>query len=128
MMAAPAARGSRLRIFLLLWVLFVVVLSMAPLGIKERLHTVGHLHYGGHFFVFALTAAALLWRTPLLRLQLWRAGMVVLLGAALEATQVIAYHSRWEERDLLVDAAGVAAGFLAMRTASKFRLRTRVSA
>jgi hypothetical protein len=128
MMAAPAARGSRIRILVLLWVLLMTALSLSPLAVKQRLHTTGHLHYGGHFLAFALTAAALLWRTPLLRLQLWRAGMVVLLGAALEATQVIAYHSRWEKRDLLVDAAGVAAGFLVLRAVSRFRFRTRVSA
>ena len=127
MLVAPAARSSWMRVLLVSWVLAVVVLSMSPLAVKERLHTVGHFHYGGHFFVFALTAVGFLWRTPPLRSQLWRAGMVVLLGVALETAEAIAYHSRLEKRDLLVDVVGVAAGFLAIRAAPRFRLRTRVS-
>jgi hypothetical protein len=127
MFTAPTARGSRRCVLFLLWVLVVVALSISPLAIKQRLHTVGHLHYGGHFFVFALTAAAVLWNTPPLRSQILRSGMVVLLGVALEAAEVIVYHSRWEKRDLLVDTAGAAAGFVAIRAVSRFRLRTRVS-
>jgi predicted membrane-bound mannosyltransferase len=106
----------------------MAALSLSPLPVKQRLHTTGHLHYGGHFLVFALTAAALLWNRSPLRSQLWRAGVAALLGVALEAAQVIVYHSRLEKRDLLVDAAGVAAGFLVIRAVSRFRFRTRVSA
>ena|SRR5947209_8348505 len=127
MFTAPAARGSRRGVLFLLWVLVVGALSLSPLAIKQRLHTVGHLHYGGHFLVFALTATAVLWNTPSLRSQILRSGMVILLGVTLEAAEVVVYHSRLEKRDLLVDAAGAAAGFVAIRAVSRFRLRTRVS-
>ena len=85
---------------------------MSPMGVKQRLHTTGHLHYFGHFFVFALTTAIVLRGTPLLRAQISRSGMIVLLGVVLEGAEAIAHHDRFEKRDLLVDVIGVAAGFL----------------
>jgi hypothetical protein len=126
-MTAFVTRGSRMRVLLIFWVLLLLVLSLSPLAVKARLHTIGRFHYSGHFFVFALTAAAVLWNTSPLRSQIWRSGMVVLLGVVLEAAEAIVYHGRLEKRDLLVDTAGVAAGFLTMWAVSRFRLLPPVS-
>ena len=82
------------------------------MGVKQRLHTTGHLHYFGHFLVFALTAAVVLRGTPLLRAQIFRSGMIVLLGVMLEGAEAITHLDRIEKRDVLVDVIGVAAGFL----------------
>jgi hypothetical protein len=118
MLAEPDARSPRMRVFLLLWILLVAAISMSPMGVKQRLHTTGHLHYVGHFFVFALTAAFALPGARLLRAQIFRSGMIVLLGVILEGAEAIANHNRIEKRDLLVDVLGIAAGFLVVKAIS----------
>jgi hypothetical protein len=111
-----------MRVLLILWIVILAGVSMSPLGVKQRLHTTGHLHYLGHFFVFALTATAVLRGcTTRLSAQIFRSGMIVCLALALEAGQALVHHGRFEKRDLLVDVFGIAAGFVVVKATSRSR-------
>ena len=95
-----------------IWILFLTALSLAPLGIKYQLHTVGHFHSWGHFLAFAATAMVLT-RLSLRPKVLGLLGTIAL-GALLERLEVFAYHCNYEWRDVGVDTLGALCGFLIM--------------
>ncbi len=102
-----------MRVVIGVWVLFVFALSLAPLSIKMELHTTGRMHSLGHFVVFAITAFLLCWKAVGLQAKLPRLLAAVVFGLASEGLEKVAYHPRFEWRDVFVDTAGVLAGFLA---------------
>jgi hypothetical protein len=95
-----------------LWILFLTVLSLAPLGIKYHLHTTGHLHDWGHFFAFLITA--MVFTRVSMRPRFLGLLGTILLGAILEKLEVMAYHSHYEWMDVGMDTLGALCGFLIM--------------
>lgn len=109
-MLEASTRLSRQRVFLFMWVLLIVLVSIAPLSVKEQLHTTGRLHYIGHFGVFAVTALLALWNVRSRRGQILCAVLVAMLGVAVELAEAVHYQGFLEKRDLAVDWLGVAVG------------------
>jgi peptidoglycan/LPS O-acetylase OafA/YrhL len=101
-----------LRTVLLIWVLFVVGLSMLPLQAKFMLGTMGRWHTAGHFFVFLITALLAAWPSPALVKRALAAGSVLLFGVFLEMSEVVVYHNRFEWKDVATDACGTVGGLL----------------
>ena len=95
-----------------IWILFLTALSLAPLGIKDQLHTTGRLHDWGHFAVFLVTA--MVFTKASFRPRVLGLLATVVLGALLERLEVLAYHSHYEWMDVGIDTLGALCGFTIM--------------
>jgi len=101
------------------WALLVLAISLAPLPIKRELHTTGRMHAAGHFVVFAITAFLLCWKAVGLQAKLPRLVAAVVFALVSEALEKLVYHPQFEWRDVILDTAGVLAGFIAATFAQR---------
>lgn len=101
-----------MRLVALLWVLLVIVLSLIPLPWKNAIGTTGAFHRAGHLLAFLILAFLLCRIAATATARMIRCAGAVLLGVVLETTEHLLYHDRLEWDDVLVDALGVALGFL----------------
>ena len=101
-----------MRLAALLWVLIIVVLSLIPVPWKDAIGTTGAFHRAGHLLAFLILAFLFCRITLNTAARLIRCAGAILLGFLLEAAEHFIYHDRLEWDDVLVDAIGVALGFL----------------
>lgn len=99
-----------MRIVTLLWLVFVVGISMMPLKFKYKAGTTGALHDPGHFVVFLVTAMLVCSSSPNLSSKLLRWFGICYFALTLEVLEWILYLNRMEWKDVLLDIAGAATG------------------
>jgi hypothetical protein len=99
------------RLVLVIWLIFVAVLSILPFHFKSRLHTMGTYHNIGHYAVYLMTG-----------ILIWVAAergsnrvIGFLLGVGLsfgqEWLENHVYHAGFEWRDVGTDLAGLISSF-----------------
>jgi hypothetical protein len=100
-----------MRLWLAIWLVLVIAVSITPLSFKLRLHTIGPFHDFGHYIVYGLTGI-FLWLVA----KRWQgrvAGFVF--GIALSLGQEWAenklYNAGYEWKDVNTDIAGLVSGF-----------------
>ncbi|HEX4165230.1 MAG TPA: hypothetical protein VHZ55_07135 [Bryobacteraceae bacterium] len=93
-------------------VLSIVLISVAPIEVKDLFHTRGHLHDLGHFAAFFATAILFCWKYRGIRRTIAVCSGLFLLAIASEALEVAIYHHQFEWTDVAVDSAGVIGGWL----------------
>lgn len=101
-----------MRLAALVWVLAIIVLSLIPLPWKNEIGTTGAFHRAGHLLAFLILAFLLCRIASTAAARLIRCAGAVLLGIVLETAEHLLYRDRLEWDDVLVDALGVALGFL----------------
>jgi hypothetical protein len=92
----------------ILWLVFVAILSLAPLRVKTALRTIGFLHNAGHVLIFGLSAAILTMGAVSRASQARRVAFTLLFCIALEALEARLYHNQFEWTDLFLDCFGIA--------------------
>ena len=90
-----------------LWIFVLFSLAMAPLSVKQYLHTVGHWHSAGHSLAFFVTALFLLWNARGLNSEWRRFIVAVSLAFLMELLENIVYHAPFEWYDILFDLTGI---------------------
>ena len=112
------------RLIAVLWLVFVVFLSFAPVPVKDIFFTRGVAHPWEHLMAFLIAAflLAIADVVPLIMV----CGASIALGIFLEVSQVVIYHNRFEYRDLLLDVAGAAFGCLIARALRGRAIRRRL--
>jgi len=113
------------RFVLILWLVFLVTLSMLPLGIKNQIGTTGHLHNIGHVLAFTITGMLLTWKAESSFLRLMLACVALLIGFGLELLEHAVYKDLFEWSDVLLDAIGtlIALAIVLFRPAATARAR-----
>jgi glycopeptide antibiotics resistance protein len=92
------------------WIVFVTVLSLLPLKIKQAIGTQGALHNWAHCLVFVVTAVLLGWRANRVSSQLVRFAIALGFAISLEGLQTILYGNSFEWWDLYFDSLGALMG------------------
>jgi hypothetical protein len=113
-------KSKSMRYLFLLWLVFLVCLSLSPFEVKAELHSMGRYHNLGHFVAFTITTAWLAWNA---RTLAGRAALsLVAVGIALgtELLERFRFHNPYEWRDAYTDCAGVLFGFVIVSAASSF--------
>ncbi len=70
------------------------------------------MHNPGHLIIFMITALLMCWNAGSVSNRVLRAFGAILVGVTLEWLEAIMYHNPYEWKDVLVDCAGIAAGFI----------------
>ncbi len=83
-----------------------------PLPWKHEIGTTGAFHRAGHLLAFLILAFLLCRIASNTAARLVRCAGAVVLGILLETAEHLIYRDRLEWDDVLVDAIGVALGFL----------------
>jgi VanZ like protein len=109
-----SARGSYLNLspLTIMWLMFVATLSLLPLHIKHSIGTTGVFHTWGHIGIFGITGATCCRRVQQEAANLIGGMIVLLFAVSLECLQWSIYGNRFEWRDVLSDALGIACGLL----------------
>jgi hypothetical protein len=92
------------------WIAVVAVVSLAPLNVKNDLHTTGQLHFYGHFLIYAFTALIAIPLGTVPRQQVLIVFSIWCAGAALEVIQVVIYKNEFEWADVLTNTLGLCSG------------------
>ncbi len=85
----------------------IILVSLLPADAKRSIRTTGGLHPWGHIVLFALL---LLLCRPRHMPVILRATLLVCFGLCLEFTECAIYQSRFEWKDVRLDAFGVGVG------------------
>lgn len=103
-----------MRLFTGIWLIALATISLAPIKLKFELHTLGRMHYLGHWLIFLITAMLFCWGASGTVVKLRRCLGAVCLGILLEWLERVIYHNAYEWKDVLTDSAGVLAALVLM--------------
>ena len=93
------------------WLLMMVALSVIPLSFKLKLHTTGHYHDFGHYFVFLITAVMACQLARRFAGRLFVFFVVLAVALIQEWLENHMYHAGYEWKDVVTDLAGIVTGF-----------------
>ena len=96
----------------LVWLLFVITVSLMPFPMKMQLGTMGRLHAAGHYFAFLVTVFLLCKELKDLPGRVAGCAAAAALAILLEALETVMYRNRFEWRDVATDFAGVVTGII----------------
>jgi hypothetical protein len=92
----------------------VVALSISPLSMKLKLHTIGVYHDAGHYVVYALSGIMLWLVVKRWFLRVITFGLGVSMAFLQEWAENAIYHAGFEWKDVGTDLAGLVSGFALM--------------
>ncbi len=96
----------------LIWLLFVITISLMPFPLKVQLGTIGRLHAAGHFFAFLVTVFLLCKELKGFSGRVAGCLSVFALAVTLEILEMVFYRNHFEWRDVAIDASGMVTGII----------------